>query len=63
MKCLCGCGYEVKKGRKYIHGHNNRGKTLGPCTEERKEKIRKSVLKLYESNKYRLMISEKPKKQ
>jgi len=25
-KCLCGCGEEVKKGNKYINGHNRRGK-------------------------------------
>lgn len=61
MKCLCGCGSEAKKNRKYIHGHNTRGKKLGPHSEERKTKIRNSVLKLYESDEYRLMISKKTK--
>jgi DNA-directed RNA polymerase subunit N (RpoN/RPB10) len=43
--CNCGCGYEVtKKGNKYIHGHNHKGKTYEDIYEdlafEKKEKRR-----------------------
>lgn len=39
MKCLCGCGKEVKKGNNYIYGHNRRGKIL---SEEHKRKLSES---------------------
>jgi len=27
MKCLCGCGEETNKGKRFIYTHHNRGKT------------------------------------
>lgn len=39
MKCLCGCDSEVKKGKQYIRGHNNKGKIFGPRSEIIKKKI------------------------
>ena len=36
--CECGCGQEVKKENRFIHGHNRRGKRH---TEESKQKMRK----------------------
>lgn len=43
-RCECGCGGFVKEGKKFIHGHNgclNKGRVLGPMSEEQKEKRRK----------------------
>lgn len=46
MKCLCGCGQEVKPGNKYINGHNiplNKGtKGLYKHSKEVRRKISKS---------------------
>jgi len=39
--CECGCGGEAKKGNKFIHGHNNRGKHF---SDEHKEKISESTM-------------------
>lgn len=39
--CECGCGGEIKIGRKYIFGHTRKGKT---CTEKTKDKISKSSI-------------------
>lgn len=36
MKCECGCGGEVKSGRRFIHGHHRRGESH---SIEAKEKI------------------------
>lgn len=36
VKCLCGCGQEVKEGNRYVWGHSRRGK---PCSEKHKRKI------------------------
>ncbi|MCK5027947.1 MAG: hypothetical protein KAS07_06005 [Candidatus Pacebacteria bacterium] len=38
--CECNCGEEVKKGNKYVRGHNRRGHKH---TEETKERISKSA--------------------
>ena len=38
--CKCGCGQEISKiGNIYVHGHNNKGKKIGPMSEDRKRKI------------------------
>lgn len=28
MKCLCGCNKQVNEGKRYIHGHNTKGKKM-----------------------------------
>ena len=42
--CKCPCGELVASNRKFVHGHNgyqNKGKILGPMSEENKQKRRK----------------------
>jgi len=39
MKCLCGCGKEVKEGNRFIHGHQSKGKVVTP---EHRRKISES---------------------
>lgn len=40
-KCQCGCGQIVSIGRKYIHGHNRKGKK---CSDKTKMKISLSLM-------------------
>ena len=37
--CKCGCGFEIKEGFNFKHGHNRKGK---PCSEKHKERLRYS---------------------
>jgi hypothetical protein len=47
--CECGCGGRVKWHKKkkcwnrYIYGHSNKGKKIGPCSEKTKEKLSKKM--------------------
>jgi len=43
--CECGCGQEViSEKNRFLLGHNNKGKKLGPCSEDRRKKIRLAAL-------------------
>lgn len=46
--CGCGCGLEVEEGRKYVLGHNHKGKTYeeiyGDKAEEQRKKRRDSII-------------------
>lgn len=35
--CLCGCESEINLGKKFVHGHNRRGKTFNVSEETRKK--------------------------
>lgn len=55
--CLCGCKKEARKNRKYIHGHNGRGKPQ-PKSEDTRNKLRRIIKELYESDpSYRERVS------
>lgn len=41
--CECGCGEEVKPDRRFINGHNNKGKKLPKLSEETKKKISETL--------------------
>jgi len=48
--CECGCGREVKPGRRFVHGHNGRGDI------ERAKKIGKAFKKLWKDPRYRQKV-------
>ncbi len=66
--CACGCGRKLLKyhekynyERKYISGHNWRGKKRGPLSEERREILIESNLGKIISNEVREKLSKSHK--
>ena len=53
-RCKCGCGGVTNPGRRYIHGHNNRGVKF---SEEHKRKISQSEEGKFVSKKSRRKMS------